>query len=211
MNQPTAPHSNLSHQLAMPVIVIAFATYLLFGLITMQVPEGTDFPGPRFFPIIITAGLYLFAVLLIAGILTSRPQAPQTHGAPVESGRGTPDAAGYDRRGDFLSDSESPVNERGIVLVTDDGAENPGNDAGGISWSSFAWVVVPFIGFALLLPVLGWIIAAALLFWCVARSFGSDRVLGNLIVGLAVGSLTYILFDMLLGLTLPSGVLGWGF
>lgn len=223
MNQSTTARRNVSLQLAMPVIVIAFATYLLIGLITMRVPEGTDFPGPRFFPIIITAGLYLFAILLILETLAAKRRSPQLSMQPVEQpvaqpldpplehGRGTPYDAGHDTRGDFLSDSETPVNERGVVLVTDDGAENLGNDARGISWSSFAWVVVPFIGFALLLPLLGWIVAAALLFWCVARSFGSDRVLGNMVVGLTVGSLTYILFDMLLGLTLPSGILGWGF
>ncbi|GLJ79822.1 tripartite tricarboxylate transporter TctB family protein [Microbacterium imperiale] len=73
---------------------------------------------------------------------------------------------------------------------------------------SLAWVVLPFFAFAFLLDILGWIIAAGLLFWCVARGFGSRKPLVSLLVGLTVSSLAYIGFDMLLGMPLPSGILG---
>lgn len=158
--------------LIMPVLLAAFATYFVVGMITMRVPEGTAFPGPRFFPGLIAAGLYLFAILL--GIAAAR--------AALRSGA-DPAAAG------------TPV---------------PGK-AVGVDWRSLAWVVGSFLAFALLLPVLGWIIAAALLFWCVSRAFGLQKPLGALIVGLTVSSLIYIAFDIGLGMSLPSGVLGWGF
>lgn len=185
----------LLKNLAMPAITAAFATYLLIGLFTMRVPEGTVFPGPKFFPGIITAGLYLFAILLAVGAVRKhRAGADALVPADVEGPTDDPDAEGPE----------------GSLLLTDEGAE-PASSSGAVHWPSLAWIVGAFIGFALLLTVLGWIIAAALLFWCVARGFGSERVLGNLVVGLTVASLSYILFGMLLGLSLPSGILGWGF
>ena len=59
--------------------------------------------------------------------------------------------------------------------------------------------------------MLGWIIGAGLLFWAIARGFGERRHLMSLIVGFTTSSLAYIAFDMLLGMSLPSGILGWGF
>jgi putative tricarboxylic transport membrane protein len=62
--------------------------------------------------------------------------------------------------------------------------------------------------FSLTLDLLGWVIAAALLFWCVARGFGSTKPLASLVVGFTLSSLAYIAFDMALGMSLPSGILG---
>ena len=59
--------------------------------------------------------------------------------------------------------------------------------------------------------VLGWILAGALLFWCVARGFGSPRPVFDILVALFMSSLTYLAFSVVLGLTLPSGILGGGF
>lgn len=180
------PGAALLKQLVMPAILVAFATYLLIGILTMRVPEGVVFPGPRFFPSIISAGLYLFAALLVVRALRDRAEA----------------AASVDR-----SAAE-------IELLTDEeiaALEAQASKRVGIDWRSMAWIVGSFIGFALLLPFLGWIVGAALLFWCVARAFGSERPIFNLVVGLTASSLAYIAFDMLLGLTLPSGILGWGF
>ncbi|MDT3315382.1 tripartite tricarboxylate transporter TctB family protein [Microbacterium sp. KSW4-11] len=73
---------------------------------------------------------------------------------------------------------------------------------------SFAWVVLSFLAFAFLLEILGWILAAGLLFWCIARAFGATRPVQSLIVGLTLSSLAYIGFDMALGMPLPSGILG---
>lgn len=78
-------------------------------------------------------------------------------------------------------------------------------------WPALAWTVGGFILFILTLRLLGWVLAAALLFWFVARGFGSRRPLTSLAVGLTVSSLAYIGFDMGLGLNLPSGILGGAF
>ncbi|MGO1411158.1 tripartite tricarboxylate transporter TctB family protein [Microbacterium sp.] len=166
----------IARSLVMPGLLALFGCYLVFGIITMEVPEGTAFPGPGFFPGLIAAGLFLFAVLLVVGDLRRR------RSAPADDEADEPDGAHADDRAD-----------------------------GRLSWSSLAWVVLGFLGFALTLNVLGWIIGAALLFWCVAHGFGEKRHLGSLIVGLTASSITYIAFDMLLGLSLPSGILGWEF
>ncbi|MFI8633642.1 tripartite tricarboxylate transporter TctB family protein [Microbacterium sp. NPDC077663] len=160
--------------LTMPLILAAFATYLVIGIVTMRVPEGTDFPGPQFFPAIIAAGLYAFAAVLAIGA--------------IREVRATPDA-----------------------LTAELEAERAGEEAPRpvrVDLRSFAWVVLSFLAFAFLLEVLGWILAAGLLFWCVSRAFGATRPLQGLIVGLTLSSLAYIGFDMALGMPLPSGILG---
>lgn len=172
----------LVRELLMPAVLVAFATYLLVGILTMRVPEGTVFPGPQFFPGIITIGLYLVAVLLVAG-------AVKEWRAPVPL-PAHPAAAAPDDPDDATSAASTHVR---------------------MDWVSFVWITGGFLVFALTLGILGWVIGAALLYWCVAWGFGARRALFNLFCGFVISSLTYIVFDMLLGLTLPSGLLGWGF
>lgn len=182
----------LLKNLTMPVVLVAFATYLLVGIITMKVPEGSAFPGPQFFPMLIMAGLYLFAAVLSVG-------AVREHRAVVD----TVSAASVS--------SEAAVTTR----VSPASASTPEVPAEPrtvrVDGRSLAWVVGSFLVFSLVLNILGWIIAAGLLFWCIARGFGSTRWLFGLVVGLTVSSLSYIAFDMALGMSLPSGILGWGF
>lgn len=159
----------LVKDLVMPVVLLAFAGYLAFGIVTMDVPEGTSFPGPGFFPGIIAAGLTLFAALLVARAVRDARSAPREEAGSEEAKRV------------------------------------------GVDWRSLAWIVGGFAAFIALLKVLGWIIGAGLLFWAIARGFGERRHLMSLIVGFTTSSLAYIAFDMLLGMSLPSGILGWGF
>jgi len=98
------------------------------------------------------------------------------------------------------------------ALVTPSVEEEEASErAVGVDWRSFAWVAGSFLAFAFLLGILGWIIAAALLFTGIARGFGQRKVPFALLVGLTISSLSYIAFDMGLGLSLPSGILGWAF
>lgn len=175
----------LLKNLTMPAVLVAFATYLLVGIITMKVPEGTAFPGPQFFPMLITAGLYLFAIVLVVGAVREL-RADDDTAASVSDAPVTPASAAA---------PEEPAVQRTVRVDV----------------RSLAWVVGSFLVFALVLNILGWIIAAGLLFWCIARGFGSTRWLFSLVVGLTVSSLSYIAFDMALGMSLPSGILGWGF
>ncbi|WP_349828631.1 tripartite tricarboxylate transporter TctB family protein [Brevibacterium litoralis] len=156
--------------LLMPGLVIAFATYLVVGMVVMEVPEGTAFPGPKFFPGLIATALYALAAILVVKALRAWRVAGDVDPATAEA----PEPAHMD-------------------------------------WRSFAWIVGGILGFIVALPYLGWIIAAALLFWCVARGFGAAHPLNSLLVGFCMSSATYIAFDMALGLSLPSGILGGGF
>ncbi|GAB98210.1 putative tricarboxylic transport membrane protein [Kineosphaera limosa] len=68
--------------LLLPLLMFAFSTYLTVGLLQLHVPEGTDFPGPRFFPGLVAAAGYVLAVLLLLHYLrTPEPVAPEWDGA----------------------------------------------------------------------------------------------------------------------------------
>lgn len=159
----------LIRELLTPLVLLAFATYLLINLFLIEIPEATDFPGPRFFPGIIAGLMYVLLALELLRILREHAQ----------------------RR---TQESTAAAQAR------------PGFD-----WAALAWTVGGFIVFIATLQLLGWILAAAILFWFVARGFGNRMPLRSLVVGLTVSSLAYIGFDMGLGLNLPSGILGGAF
>ncbi|MDN8549246.1 tripartite tricarboxylate transporter TctB family protein [Microbacterium sp. NM3R9] len=149
-----------------------------------------------------------FATYLVVGILTMKVPAgtvfpgPQFFPALIAAGLYVFAAA-------LVVSAVKEMRERATTPVratatADDAAPRPVR----VDVRSLAWVVVSFFAFAFLLDILGWIIAAGLLFWCVARGFGSRKPVASLVVGLTVSSLAYIGFDMLLGMPLPSGILG---
>lgn len=158
-------------ELLTPTILFAFATYLLVNLFLIEVPESTDFPGPRFFPAIIVGLMYLLLALELVRIVreTRAAQPADAHSA-----------------------EDAPAEPR-------------------FDWAALAWTVGGFIVFILTLRLLGWVLAAAVLFWCVTRGFGNRSPLTAAVVGLTISSLAYIGFDMGLGLSLPSGILGGAF
>lgn len=59
----------------------------------------------------------------------------------------------------------------------------------------------------LLIEVIGWIPAAAMLFAAVARAFGNRRTVLNLLLGLLLAGLTFAVFTYGLDLNLPIGSL----
>jgi len=58
-------------------------------------------------------------------------------------------------------------------------------------WSAFAWVSAGLIVQMALVHTAGFVIAAAALFACVARGFGSARWLRDLAIGLVLGLLVF--------------------
>lgn len=77
-------------------------------------------------------------------------------------------------------------------------------------WPRLAWAIGGVAVFAVLLVPLGWIISAALLFWCIARSMGSVRVLFDISLALLFSSAVYLIFGVLLAVDLPSGLIFGG-
>lgn len=152
--------------LVVPAVTAAFSTYLLVGAITMEIPDGTDFPGPAFYPLLLVVAGYVLSALLALHYLRT-PETPEE-----------------------LSDRSWRTHS---------------------DWTAVVWCAGGFLVFALTLEFLGWILAAALLFWAVTRGFGSRRPLFDLTLALFVSSAIYLAFSVGLDLTLPSGVLGGGF
>lgn len=176
----------VAKELTTPVLFTAFAVYLVVGIVTMEVPDGTAFPGPAVFPGIVAAALLLLAALLVVrSVRAARGRRTGTDGALPE-----PDVDTVD-----VEPARDSVTPRAVR----------------VDWRSLAWVVLSFAAFALLLGVLGWIVGAGLLFLGVAKGLGAPGWLRPLVVGLTVSAISYIAFDMLLDLSLPSGIIGWEF
>lgn len=176
----------VAKELTTPALFTAFAVYLVVGIVTMEVPDGTAFPGPAVFPGIVAAALLLLAALLVVrSVRAARGRRTGTDGALPE-----PDVDTVD-----VEPARDSVTPRAVR----------------VDWRSLAWVVLSFAAFALLLGVLGWIVGAGLLFLGVAKGLGAPGWLRPLVVGLTVSAISYIAFDMLLDLSLPSGIIGWEF
>lgn len=198
--------------LLVPLIMAAFSTYLLIGILTMQVPEDTDPPGPQFFPMLIMIVGYVLTVLLvIAYIRNPEPVDVETEipgeeeedkafSTPVTS------AVSASRLAPHEEDEPSADRKALAEARVADSRHRTHSD-----FVSLAWGAGGFAAFAGILEFAGWIIAAALLFWCVARSMGSKKPLFDLTLALVFSSVVYIAFAVLLGLNLPSGLLGGGF
>ena len=187
--------AEIAKELTVPALFTAFAVYLVVGIVTMEVPAGTSFPGPAVFPGLVAAALLLLAALLVVRSVRSarRSRAGAVADLP-ESAPGTaPDAA--PEASEESEASDVPVPQRSVR----------------VDWRSMAWVVLSFAAFALLLDVLGWIVGAGLLFLGVAKGLGAPGWLRPLLIGLTVSSISYIAFDMALDLSLPSGIIGWRF
>lgn len=72
-----------------------------------------------------------------------------------------------------------------------------------------AAMVVALVAFAVLLPLLGWVVAAAGLFVAAAVLLGAPRDWRVVAYGWALAAVVFLVFDRLIGLTLPTGP--WGF
>lgn len=62
-------------------LIFALAVYLTVGILTMDVPDSAEAPGPKFYPTILAVGSYLLAVLLAIDTVR-RPQSDTPDIAP---------------------------------------------------------------------------------------------------------------------------------
>ncbi|MBP2183766.1 tripartite tricarboxylate transporter TctB family protein [Amycolatopsis magusensis] len=70
-------------------------------------------------------------------------------------------------------------------------------------------LVGTLIAFALLLPLLGYVMCSAALFTATAMLLGAPRRPATAAIGWALAAVVFLVFDRLIGLSLPAGP--WGF
>lgn len=74
-------------------------------------------------------------------------------------------------------------------------------------WGAFAWLSAGVAAQMALIAHLGFILTSTLLFFTVARAFGSRRTPRDVLLGLVLATLVYFLFTQALTLSLPWGSL----
>ncbi|KAA9087082.1 tripartite tricarboxylate transporter TctB family protein [Microbacterium radiodurans] len=175
--------------------VLLLAGALTVGTVTMEVPEGAAFPGPTFFPILVSVFLYAVGVALAIDVLRS-PKRSHVAEDPTEiSDEMLQDLGGIDATSEIRVVSPEAV----TVPAT--------SDRGGLDVRTLLIVVAALALFIVALPILGWLISAAALFWVLAWAFGSRRPLLDIGVAVIASSILQLAFGAGLGLPLPAGIL----
>ncbi|BAJ75193.1 hypothetical protein MTES_2229 [Microbacterium testaceum StLB037] len=173
--------------------VFVLAAFLTYGTATMQVPADVAFPGPQFFPMLVSGFLWLAGIgLLIEVLRTSR----RSHVAddPVEISN------------EMLEDLGA-IDETGEIRIVSPADVASTSKPAAVDWRTLGITVAALAGFIVVLPVLGWILSAAALFWVISWAFGSRRPLLDIGVSVIVSSLVQLAFGAGLGLSLPAGIL----
>jgi putative tricarboxylic transport membrane protein len=70
-------------------------------------------------------------------------------------------------------------------------------------------MIVALVAFAVLLPILGYVVSSAALFVAAAMLLGAPHFWRTVAYGWALAAIVFLVFDRLIGLTLPAGP--WGF
>ncbi|WP_219717609.1 tripartite tricarboxylate transporter TctB family protein [Zhihengliuella halotolerans] len=180
-------------ELVVSALILILATAVAVGTVTMDV-MGDTIPGPQFFPTIVYLLLYVLGVLHAISVIRTR-RFP--HGADPRSH-------------DFSVDMLAEIGDSERETVIGKSSQRPrttGRMRAYSDWKTVGWVVGGIVLFIVMLPVLGWIISAAGLFWAVCKAFGSARPVFDVGVALLFSSITYLAFNVGLGLNLPAGFL----
>lgn len=163
-------------------LVLGVAAYLTLGLVAMEIPSTATFPGPRFFPLIITVAAYAVAIGIC--VQSTRKHMYTKRTADPPGARTTaPDDSSTNETTD--ADEEPPMHWRMVLTVT-----------------------ASFLAFIVLLPLLGWLISASLLFFGVAAGLGAKNHLNSALIALTMSAVVQLCFAGGLGLQLPTGIFG---
>ncbi|MDT0353330.1 tripartite tricarboxylate transporter TctB family protein [Pseudonocardia charpentierae] len=177
-------------ELVVPAILVAIAVFLIIGTATMVEPPSVQRPGPAFFPGIIIGLLLIMAVLHT--VQTLRTVRARRAGLLQDEQEAHLDADG------------DPIEE----IPPDPPRGREPWPAGAVTdWRAVLTVLGSLVAFMVLLRPVGWIVAAAVLFWGVAYALGSRRPIFDVSVALVMSSVIQLTFGYLLGLNLPAGFL----
>lgn len=91
------------------------------------------------------------------------------------------------------------------VVAGGEDAEDADIDAP-TDWKVLVLIAVALAVFALLMKPAGFIIASAALFTISSTAMGSRKVLHNALIGIVLGTIIYVGFDIWLGVRLPGGI-----
>lgn len=180
--------------------VLALATWMLVGTVTMDVPEGAALPGPQFFPTLVVGFLYAVGAALAIQVLRS-PQRRHVGDDPTEiSDEMLRDLGNIDETSEIRV-----VSPEDYEAAPTDAA---GSAASGTDHKTVFLTIAAFAVFIVILPFVGWLISAAALFWVIAWAFGSKRSLMDIAIAVIISSVVQLAFGAGLGLSLPAGFLG---
>ena len=173
--------------------VFVLASFMTYGTATMQVPADVAFPGPQFFPMLVSGFLWLAGIGLLVEVLRASRRA-HVADDPVEISN------------EMLED-HGAIDETGEIRVVSPEDVASASAPAAIDWRTLGITVGGLAAFIVVLPVLGWIISAAALFWVISCAFGSRRPLLDIGVSVIVSSLVQLAFGAGLGLSLSAGIL----
>jgi putative tricarboxylic transport membrane protein len=94
----------------------------------------------------------------------------------------------------------------GAATDSSDGSDEAGPDT--VNAPAVGTAIGGVVVFIAVLPWLGWILSATLLFTAVAIALGNRKFVTCLLAGLALASVIQIVFSGLLGISLPAGFVG---
>jgi putative tricarboxylic transport membrane protein len=184
------PQASGMAELVVPAILVAMAVFLIIGTANMVQPPSVQRPGPTFFPGIIIALLLVMAAL--STVQTLRTVRARRAGLLQDEQEAHLDADG------------DPIEE----IPPDPPRGREPWPAGAVTdWRAVLTVLGSLVAFMVLLRPVGWIVAAAVLFWGVAYALGSRRPIFDVSVALVMSSVIQLTFGYLLGLNLPAGFL----
>ncbi len=134
------------------------------SVLAFRLPEAGGYAriGPNFTPKVVSGGLVLLGVWLLAEVFTG----------------------GWRER------------------VPDDAVERGEHD---FHLGAFAWVSGGLLAQMALIHSAGFVLAAMVLYGCVARGFGSARLARDLGIGLLLGLAVFLFFVKFLNVNLPAG------
>ncbi|MFP5415651.1 MAG: tripartite tricarboxylate transporter TctB family protein [Actinomycetes bacterium] len=171
-------------------VLAAIAAMLIYGNLTMRVSGTPGAFGPQTMPWI-TAVLCLLASALLVVTTFRHP------------GRGAVELDPMTARATV----HDPFDETFAPTVLAEQQAEIGADPG-TNWRGLALGVGALVLFAVILEPLGWLISATVLFFLMAYALDGRRYLAMALAGLGLASLIQVVFSGLLGMTLPSGILG---
>jgi putative tricarboxylic transport membrane protein len=95
----------------------------------------------------------------------------------------------------------------GLLMVLETVQETEPEERPDVDWRAMGWVAAGLLAQLLLMETAGFVIASTLLFVAVARAFGGERLIVEIVVGFLLCVVAYFGFTLGLGLDLPTGIL----